>query len=417
MIEKEHQSSSPIDNQSIAGWDIHTSRNLITKGEESVRLEPRTMAVLNCLAQTRGEVATRRQLEDAVWPRMVVGNDALTNSIGKLRKALGDDRRNPLIIETIPKVGYRLIGGVSQSSPNDDPVQQNTPRDFPSSPIGIANQSAVRYCLSTDGVSIAHAQVGSGDPLVLVGSWMTHLEMDWENPGWGHHLAHLAKDFTVIRYDMRGNGMSDWDDVDISFERMVDDLEVVIDCYEHEKVVILGASQGAAVAIAYLRRHPGRVSRQILYGGYPRGRRRRGNPDAAAESEALVTLIRQGWGRENPAFRQTITSLFMPEATKQEADWFNEFQRACGSGENMALIREAMDGFDVSELLHEVNIPTLVIHSVGDAVAPLSEGKILATRIPNAQFVTLDSKNHMTLENEPAFQRFLRSVRSFLKPS
>jgi pimeloyl-ACP methyl ester carboxylesterase/DNA-binding winged helix-turn-helix (wHTH) protein len=438
MNEKEPQTQSSTGTLSIAGWDIHTSRNLITKDEQSVRLELRTMAVLICLAETPGEVVTRQQLEETVWPRMVIGYDALTNTVAKLRKAFGDDPKNPSIIETIPKVGYRLIAGVSPFSPDRDPVQENisrrppfeseflddqspgaaspTPsyRAVPSAEIGFENQSAVRYCLSADGVSIAHAQVGSGKPLVLVGSWMTHLEKDWENPAWGHHLAHLAKDFTVIRYDMRGNGMSDWDDVEISFEKMVDDLGSVIDYYEHRKVAILGASQGAAVAIAYIRQHPGRVSRLILYGGYARGRRRRANPEAVAESEALVTLIRQGWGRENPAFRQTITSLFMPEATKQEADWFNEFQRACGSNENMALIREVMDGIDVTELLDEVNIPTLVVHSVEDAVAPLSEGKIFATRIPNAEFVTLNSKNHMVFENEPAFPMFLHSVRDFL---
>lgn len=89
--------------------------------------------------------------------------------------------------------------------------------------------------------------------------------------------------------------MSDWEGVDISFERMVDDLERVIDCYDFEKVAILGPSQAASVSIAYSVRHPGRVSHLILYGGYARGRRRRGNPEAAAESEALVTLIRQGW--------------------------------------------------------------------------------------------------------------------------
>ncbi len=281
--------------------------------------------------------------------------------------------------------------------------------------IGLVDQSAVRYCLSGDGVSIAYAQVGEGYPLVFGGSWMTHLEKDWEHPGWGHYPRHLAKDFTVIRYDQRGNGLSDWDGVDISFEKMVDDLERVIDCYDYEKVAIFGASQAAPVAIAYTRRHPERVSHLILYGGYARGRRRRGEPKATAESEALATLIRQGWGRDNPAFRQTITSLFMPDATQEEAAWFNDFQRACGPAENIARFREVFDEIDVSSLLDDVNVPTLVVHCVEDSVAPISEGKLLATRIPSAQFVTLNSKNHIMLEREPVFPRFLQSVRNFLR--
>lgn len=281
--------------------------------------------------------------------------------------------------------------------------------------IGLVDQSAVRYCLSGDGVSIAHAQVGEGYPLVLVGSWMTHLEKDWENPSWGHYLSHLARDFTIIRYDQRGNGMSDWDDVDISFDKMVDDLESLIDCYEYERVAIFGASQAASVSIAYTRRHPERVSHLILHGGYARGRRRRGDPEAAAESEALVTLIRQGWGRDNPAFRQTMTSLFMPDASQQEAAWFNEFQKACGPGANIARFRQMFDEIDVTELLDCINVPTLVVHCVEDSVAPLSEGKLLASRIPGAQFVTLNSKNHMMFERDPEFPRFLHSVRNFLR--
>lgn len=280
--------------------------------------------------------------------------------------------------------------------------------------IGLADQSPVRYCFSGDGVSIAHAQVGEGYPLVFGGSWMTHLEKDWENPGFGAYLSHLAKDFTIIRYDQRGNGMSDWDDVDISFDKMVDDLRSVIDCYEHERVAIFGASQAASVSIAYARQHPERVSHLVLYGGYSRGRRRRGNPEAAAESEALVTLIRQGWGRDNPAFRQTMTSLFMPEASKLEEAWFNDFQKACGPGENIARFREVFDEIDVANLLDGVNVPTLVVHCVGDSVAPLSEGKLLASRIPGAHFVTLNSNNHMIFERDPEFPRFLQSIRDFL---
>ena len=280
--------------------------------------------------------------------------------------------------------------------------------------IGLADQSAVRYCLSPDGASIAHAQVGNGYPLVFGGSWMSHLEMDWENPGWGHFVSHLARDYTVIRYDMRGNGMSDWHGIELSFDRMVDDMEAVMDCYDYDKVAIFGASQAASVSIAYIRRHPDKVSHLVLYGGYARGRRQRGNPEAAAESEALVTLIRQGWGQDNPAFRQTMTSLFMPDASQEEANWFNEFQKTCGPGENIARFRELFDEIDVSQLLNGLEVPTLVIHCTGDSVAPISEGKFLASRISGAQFVMLNSKAHMLFENDPEFPRWLRSIRQFI---
>jgi len=289
--------------------------------------------------------------------------------------------------------------------------------DSPGGAAGYSSsdQSIVRYLPSSDGVSIAYADVGNGYPLVFMGGWMTHLEKDWESPIMRYFLTHLSKSFRVIRYDQRGNGMSDWDNVEMSFEKMVDDLEHVVDCYDHEKVALFGASQAASVSIAYAVRHPERVSHLILHGGYARGRRHRGEPGAAAESEALVTLIRQRWGADNPAFRQYMTSLFMPDASREEAVWFNEFQRTCGPGENMARFREMFDAIDISNLLGQVRVPTLVLHCTEDAIAPISEGKFLASRIPGAQFVMLKSKNHMIFDNEPDFPKFVQSIVDFVK--
>jgi class 3 adenylate cyclase/pimeloyl-ACP methyl ester carboxylesterase len=281
--------------------------------------------------------------------------------------------------------------------------------------FGLADQSEVRYCLSKDGTSIAYAQVGVGYPLVFAGSWMSHLEWDWENPSFRGYLAHLSKHFTVIRYDQRGNGMSDWNDVDITFDKMVDNMERVIDQYDYEKVAIAGLSQGASVAIAYINRHPEKVSHLILNGGYARGRRCRGSEKDKAESEALVNFIRHGWAAENPAFRQTMTTLFMPEATPEEADWFNAFQKACGPGENMAKFREMFDEMDVSDLLEKIIVPTLIVHSDEDAIAPLSEGKFLASRIPGARFIKLNSKNQMMFEDERDFPKLIQSIAEFVK--
>ena len=152
----------------------------------------------------------------------------------------------------------------------------------------------------------------------------------------------------------------------------------------------------------------------MLHGGYARGRRRRGNPEDAAESEALVTLIRKGWGSPNPAFRQMMTSIFMPDASPEEAAWFNAFQRATAPPENAARFRELFDEVDVSPLLREITAPTLVLHSNGDVAAPLFEGKFLASRIPGARFVLLQSNNHILFQNEPEFPRLLASLRAFL---
>ena len=311
--------------------------------------------------------------------------------------------------EPVRAFAVKLIEGESLLAPEATKTS--------ASEIGLADQSPVQYCSSRDGVSIAHAKVGGGFPLVFAGAWMTHLEEDWSNPANRPYISQLAKDFTIIRYDQRGNGMSDWDNVDISFDKMVDDLEVVIDFYQFEKVAIFGASQAAAVSIAYSLKYPERVSKLILFGGYPRGRCQREDPESAAESKALVTLIRQSWGRDNPLIRQTMTSLFMPDATQEEAAWFNEFQKTCGPGENIAKFREIFDDINIVHLLKDVSVPTLVAHCVGDSVAPLSEGKLLASRIPGAKFVTFNSRSHMLFENAPEFPRLIHSIIDFLKAS
>ena len=271
----------------------------------------------------------------------------------------------------------------------------------------------IRCCGAVDGVSLAYSVIGEGPPLVFAGSWMTHLEKDWEGP-WGPYLAELSKGFELVRYDQRGNGMSDWEVDDICFERMVDDLGAVIDRQGHERVAVYGASQAASVAIAYAHRNPHRVSHLILQGGYARGRRCRGSEDDTAESIALVTLIRKGWGGTNPAFRQLMTSIFMPEASPEEAAWFNAFQSATAPAANAARFRELFDEVDVAHLLPEIDVPTLVMHSAGDTAAPVAEGRLIASRIPNARFVKLDSNNHILFENEPEFPRLVRAIREFL---
>jgi len=277
-----------------------------------------------------------------------------------------------------------------------------------------AMEQQIRFCTAPDGTQIAYATVGQGPPLVKAANWLNHLEYDWQSPVWRHLLHGLARDHRLIRYDERGNGLSDWEVEDISFEAFVSDLETVVDAAGIERFPLLGISQGCAVSIAYAVRHPERVSRLILYGGYAKGRLKRGSQANREEEAALAILIRQGWGQENPAFRQIFTSLFIPDATPEQAQWFNDLQRITTSPENAVRIRRAIGEIDVSDLLSQVAAPTLVLHCRDDAVGPFDLGRRMAAGIPGARFVALEGRNHMMLEDEPAWPRFLREVESFL---
>jgi pimeloyl-ACP methyl ester carboxylesterase len=278
-------------------------------------------------------------------------------------------------------------------------------------------QQEIRFCAASDGVRIAYATAGQGPPLVKAANWLNHLEYDWQSPVWRHLLHELAQNNSLIRYDERGNGLSDWDVSDISFEAFVRDLETVVDAVGLDRFPLLGISQGCSVSIAYAVRHPGRVSHLVLYGGYARGRRMRGSQEAVEQEEAIVTLMRQGWGQENPVFRQIFTSLFIPEATSGQIKWFNDLQRMTASPENAVRLRNTFGGIDVTNLLPEVTVPTLVLHCRNEVAVPFDEGRLMATMIPGARFVALEGQNHLILEDEPAWPRFLDEVKNFLGKS
>ncbi|MEP6703214.1 MAG: alpha/beta fold hydrolase [Acidobacteriota bacterium] len=272
----------------------------------------------------------------------------------------------------------------------------------------------IHYLRTRDGVQLAWADAGSGPALVKAANWMTHLEYEWESPVWRHWIRFFAENFRYIRHDERGCGMTDRTVGELSFDRWVEDLEDVIDAANpQEPFALLGISQGAAACVGYASKHPERVSHLILYGGYARGPFKRGDADGERMYRAMIDLVRHGWGSENATFRQVFTSRFIPGGTDEQLGWFNELCRKTTSADIAARLLEERAGIDVLHLLEKVATPTLVIHSREDDVVPIAEGRIIAARIPGAQFVELDSGNHVLLEAEPAWERFCNEVLEF----
>jgi len=273
----------------------------------------------------------------------------------------------------------------------------------------------IRFCVAQDGVQLAYSTVGSGPPLIKTANWLNHLEFDLESPVWRHVLHAMAEDHCLIRYDQRGNGLSDIEVEDISQAAWNRDFKTVVEAAGLDRFAILGISQGCATAIDYVVHHPERVSKLVLYGGYLRGRDNRGSPTIIEQEEALISLIRSGWGQENPAFRQVFTSLFVPDATPEQMDWFNELQRRTTTPENAIRIRQTQNAINALDLAPKVTVPTLVLHARDDGIVPFEEGRRMAAMIPTASLVALDGRNHLMLENEPAWPRFLEEVRAFLR--
>jgi pimeloyl-ACP methyl ester carboxylesterase/DNA-binding CsgD family transcriptional regulator len=273
----------------------------------------------------------------------------------------------------------------------------------------------IRYVRTGDGVQLAWAEAGTGPVLIKAANWLTHLEYEWDSPVWRHWIRFFTDNFRFVRHDERGCGMTDWDVGDLSFERRVEDLESVVAAADpREPFALLGISQGAATCVAYAVRHPERVSQLVLYGGYARGTFRRGDLDKERLYRAIIEMARLGWGNDNPAFRQVFTSRFIPGGTDEQISWFNDLCRKTTSPDMAARIIESRATIDVMALLGKVRTPTLVLHSRDDDVVPISEGHILAAGISGAQFIELDSKNHVILETEPAWERFRDEVLEFI---
>jgi pimeloyl-ACP methyl ester carboxylesterase/DNA-binding winged helix-turn-helix (wHTH) protein len=396
----------------FAEYELDTGLYELRRAGEAQHLEPQVFEVLSFLVANHDRLVGKNELIEHVWGDSFISEAALNSRVMAARKAIGDSGREQRLIRTQHGRGFRFVGAVQEASRASAELSAG-PDAGPTIMEGTARlKQEVRFCTAPDGVRIAYATVGSGPVLLKAPNWLNHLEYEWQSPIWCHWWEALAQSCRLIRFDQRGSGLSDRQVEDVSFEAWVRDLEAVADAAAVDSFDLLGISQGGAVAVEYAVRHPERVRRLIIYGAFTRGRLGRGEPPEVLE--AVTTLMREGWGRDNPAYRQMFTSQFMPDATIEQMNWFNELQRVSTSGETAARIQNVGSRIDMLDRLPLVQAPTLVLHATGDQRVPFDEGRTIAALIPDARLVGLDSRNHLTLEKEPAWQQLIAEVREFL---
>ena len=273
----------------------------------------------------------------------------------------------------------------------------------------------VRYFESFDGAQIAYAVSGNGPDVVLMPSWLTHLEYQRRSAAWQPWLEALSSRYTLIRYDPRGCGLSDRDVSDLTFDSWVRDFAALVEKLELDQFALIGACQGGAVAIDYAGRYPERLGRLVLYGTYARGRDRRSSiPLEPEKAKVMLEMLELGWGQDDSAFMRAFATQFQPEGTMDHLSSWCELQRQATSPSNAVALTRVMFDIDVSGSAAKISCPTLVVHANRDAVAPVEEGKRLAQMIPDARFLQLDSPNHFLLRDEPAWAAFLDELYDFL---
>lgn len=392
----------------FAGCELDLDRFELRKDGQVVHVEPQVVEVLGYLLQHRDRLVPRTELLDAVWGDRYVSESALSSRLMQARRAVGDDGHRQVVIATVHARGYRFVALVASDARADEETETSAPVE-----------QEVRYCAAPDGVCVAYALAGNGPPLVKAANWLTHLEQEWDSPIWSHWLHALARDHTLIRYDERGCGQSDWDVPEFGFEAWVDDLELVVDSAAiDEPFPLLGISQGGAVAIAYAVRHPERVTHLVLAGAYARGRVIRAESPEAQEEAALdLEVGKVAWRRSDDTYRQVFASQFLPGGSRELWDAFNRLQRSTTSTENVVAFLDVFAHIDVTRIAPRVACPTLVVHSRDDVRVPRSQARELVNLIPGSRLVMLNSRNHILTADEPAWPAFLAELRGFLASS
>jgi len=386
---------------SFAECVLDTDRYTLLRHDEEVHVEPQVFDVLRLLVENEGTLVTVEQLISNVWNGRCISDAAISSRINAARTAVGDNGKAQQVIKTIPRRGFKLVASVRRPGEALSDHQ-------------LSQTQTVRYAKSQDGTHIAYAVTGQGPKVLRTGHFLTHLEQDWTNAVWRPYLDRLGVGHSVVRYDQRGTGLSNDTPDDLSVEAQSNDLLAVANAASMERFPLIATSQGVPTAIHFAAHHPERVSRLVLYGGFAQGRMRRDDGYSANEAKALQTMVRAGWGNPRSAFMTAFNSLFCPTATQEELNSLAKIQLASATPEMAARVRTAIDTIDITDVLSKVKAPTLVIHARHETMNPIAQGRLIASRIPNAEFMEVDSPNHIILPSHPTFDEILTAKLAFI---
>jgi DNA-binding winged helix-turn-helix (wHTH) protein/alpha-beta hydrolase superfamily lysophospholipase len=389
---------------------LDPTRRELRRGSELIAVEPSVFDLLLYLIVHRDRVVTKDDLTAAVWDGRIVSDSTMASRMNAARQAVGDSGARQRLIRTIARKGHRFVGE----------IREHTALGMVGSGNRLARQGELQprpvasFVKTVDNVNLSVAAVGKGPVLLRTAHWYTHVDVEWNNPLTSAFMHRLESNHRFIFYDGRGAGLSDRDVPDMSFESYNLDLEAVGKALKLRKFALLGMSGGAATAIAYAAQNPHKISKLVLYGGYALGRNKRRSPQTTEEAKAFLTMIRSAWNKLDSPFWRAFASFFLPNATAEQFRWFSDLHSRALSLESGIMARTAVDEIDVSAILAQVNVPTLVFHSVRDKQVPFEQGRIIATSIPNAKFVALDSEYHTLLPGEPAWTQFVNEMETFL---
>lgn len=382
---------------------LDLDRRLLSRGGNEVHVEPQVFDLLAFMAQSGGAVVPKDKLVEVVWKGLAVSDATIAARISAARAAVGDSGKEQAVLRTIPRRGLSFVADVAT-----DETRAKAPPPPRSAP------PEVRYALSADGTAIAWSETGEGPPLMRIGHWLSHLELDQGGAIWGPLIDRLARNHRLVRYDLRGTGLSARDAPLTGINVFAEDMAAVADAAGFDHFDLFAASQAAPVAIRFAAHWPDRVRRMVIVGGYVQGRAHRASGTDSVDEDTMLAMIRAGWGKADSPFMQAFSTLFAPDATREQREELVRLQLSSASPETAVTLRQIIDRFDVTEDLPRVDVPALIFHAEGDAIHPISQGLKLAANLKDAQFVRMQSRSHMLLPQDPAWEALLTRTEAFL---
>ncbi|MET0553111.1 MAG: alpha/beta fold hydrolase [Vicinamibacteria bacterium] len=364
---------------------------------------PKAFAVLEHLVAHAGELVSKRQLLDAVWPGVFVGDGALKSCIRELRKVLGDDARAPRFVETAHRRGYRFVAPVTER--DREPAAPD--RVIPMVP-------RVRYARSGS-VNIAYQVVGDGPlDLVFVMGWVSHLEYFWSEPSFARFLTRLASFSRLILLDKRGTGLSDPVAELPTLEQRMDDVRAVMDAVGSTSAALLGVSEGGPMCGLFAATYPEKAEALVMIGTYAKRLQSDDYPWGATreERQAFDAEIVRDWGGPVGLAARAPGRAADPEFRRW---WASYLRMGASPGAALGLTRMNAE-IDVRHVLPTVRVPTLVLHRTHDRCLRVEEGRYVASLVPGARMVELPGEDHLPFVGDQdamldEIEAFLRGVR------
>lgn len=384
-------------------FDLDLDRHELHHCGRLLTVEPQVFDTLAYLVRNHQRVVSRAELLAAVWGEGFGSDESLSTRIKAARQLLGDDGQSQGYIRTVRQRGYRFVQTPVRVGPAVATHDEST--------VG----QRIDFARTIDGVRLAYGLTGSGPVLMRSADWMTDLSHDLNSPLWRHWIDELSKENRLVRYDVRGCGLSERDVGPFTFDDWVSDLETVVDALKLETFPLLGVSQGGAVAIAYAARHPTRVSQLILVSSYAQGRLARAvDLRERALAELDFQLAAAAWEQKDPAFLQVFAAQFFPGGHADDWHAFGETLLRTTTTENAVRFLQQFAEVDVRSEAGRVACPTLVLHSRRDRRVPFEIARQLAALIPDAKLVGLDSDNHLMRADESAWPALVYEINEFM---